>query len=716
MMHRHPKTALPLALVMAGAALWALVVGPPFAQAQSLLSAERLSDVPALFPSQQSTYDTDLTIAMAQVDQGNGAQAYAKLKELHRQWKRRALDDQTMRGIYATVLLYLLRAGEQHAAAEEQEAAAREFVDQFPDDPGFPLAFYYLSQALYRQGKPLETSFFFDDAALATLEQPLRLDYYRMQARSSARQGQPLVAADFLMSALEQDPVQTASLQREVLEQLGRLPNEGLLDTFLANHGDVPWIQDELPFIRIQVMINMDRLTDAFLAVEQLRRDMWWPSASTVKKLRAFRREITDTMSTRPHRIGVLLPLSSSSAAVRVLAFEVLDGLRLAVQFEGNEGDGGQAQRTTRRSLDQLQLRDHARDGVPEQPVAARPASFELVVRDTTNDPERARQLVKTLVEEDQVIAIIGPIARAESEAAAEAAQALEVPLISLSVSMDVPPDARYAFRHSKSPEEEIRHLVGFAMDYLHAQRFAILYPESAYGESMMRLFWDEVEERQGRVISVFSFKRNAPGTEPVDLTETFQQMTGLGRTLTPEQQALLEAVGDTKPDPIVDFDAIFVPLGPRGYDELRILASYPVTVDAEDVRILGTRFWNAESMIVAAEGKLKEAIFVDVYDRNSNQPAWRTFRRRHSLYFGHRNNYQTPSYYTAVGYDTFNLLKAQILEHGFRSRRALTQGLLEMPPHAGVTGLTSFLTTGASIKESMFFRLRGTELERMMP
>jgi hypothetical protein len=165
-----------------------------------------------------------------------------------------------------------------------------------------------------------------------------------------------------------------------------------------------------------------------------------------------------------------------------------------------------------------------------------------------------------------------------------------------------------------------------------------------------------------------------------------------------------------------VDFDAIFVPLGPRGYDELRILASYPVTVDAEDVRILGTRFWNAESMIVAAEGKLKEAIFVDVYDRNSNQPAWRTFRRRHSLYFGHRNNYQTPSYYTAVGYDTFNLLKAQILEHGFRSRRALTQGLLEMPPHAGVTGLTSFLTTGASIKESMFFRLRGTELERMMP
>lgn len=713
MTYRRP-TPVRLVLALAGLALWALLAGPQRAQAQSLLSAGRLSDVPALFPSEQSAYDSDLTIAMALVDQGNGAQAYGKLKELHRQWKRRALDNQNMRGIYAIALLYLLRAGEQHAAAEEQEAAAREFVDQFPDDPGFPLAFYYLNQALYRQGKPLETSFFFDDAALATLEQPLRLEYYRMHARSSARQGQPLVAAEFLMSALELDPVQSDSLRREVLEQLARLPNEALLDTFLADHGDVAWIRDELPFLRIQVMINMDRLTEAFLAVEQLRRDLWWPSAGTVKKLRAFRREITNTMATRNHRIGVLLPLSSSSAAVRALAFEVLDGLRLAVQFEGS--DGALPRTAARRSLDQLQLRDRARGGVPGQPAAARPASFELVVRDTTNDPERARQLVKTLVEEDQVIAIIGPVARAESEAAAEAAQALEVPLISLSVSMDVPPDARYAFRHSKSQEEEIRHLVSFAMDYLHAQRFAILYPESAYGESMMRLFWDEVEARQGRVISVFSFKRNAPGTEPVDLTEIFEQMTGLGRTLTPEQQALLEAVGDTKPDPIVDFDAIFVPLGPQAYDELRILASYPVTVDAEDVRILGTRFWNAESMIVAAEGKLKEAIFLDVYDRNSEQPAWRSFRRRHFLYFGHRNNYQTPSYYTAVGYDTFNLLKALILERGYRSRRALTQGLLEMPPYAGVTGLTSFLTTGASIKESMFFRLRGSELERVMP
>ena len=62
---------------------------------------------------------------------------------------------------------------------------------------------------------------------------------------------------------------------------------------------------------------------------------------------------------------------------------------------------------------------------------------------------------------------------------------------------------------------------------------------------------------------------------------------------ISPEERALLEAVDDTEPDPIVDFDALFIPVGPNGTQDLQLIAPYPVTVDAEHVQLPGSRFWN---------------------------------------------------------------------------------------------------------------------------
>ncbi len=42
----------------------------------------------------------------------------------------------------------------------------------------------------------------------------------------------------------------------------------------------------------------------------------------------------------------------------------------------------------------------------------------------------------------------------------------------------------------------------------------------------------------------------------------------------------LAEKLNDTLPDPIVDFDAIFIPVGPNGMQDLQLIAPYPVTVD----------------------------------------------------------------------------------------------------------------------------------------
>jgi ABC-type branched-subunit amino acid transport system substrate-binding protein len=438
-------------------------------------------------------------------------------------------------------------------------------------------------------------------------------------------------------------------------------------------------------------------------------------TAADQKFVTHLRTEISERVAVRPRRIGVLLPLSSSSAFLRSLAQETLDGLRLAIQFPPG-GDGTQA-RLSRLLGQDLPVRLERERPPPADPLG----SFELVIRDTANEPKVAVKAVESLVEEEQVIAIIGPIARAESEAAAARAEELGVPLMSLSVSLDLPADNRFVFRHSKSQEEEVQDLVRYAVDYLQARRFAILYPDNSYGRAMMELFWDDVRAANGQVVAVSPFTTSSqraatPGREAVGFKEIFGQFTGLYRTLTPEDKALLDAVGDSHPDPIVDFDALYIPIGPDGLGDLQLIAPYPVTVDAEKTLYLGSRFWNDDAVIVAGDGKLDGAVFVDSYDRSSANPKVAAFQSRHRIFFGHRPDYRAPSYYTGLGYDTANLLMGLLASPANQSRVRLSEALRTISPTFGVTGWTTFRANGESVKESMFFRIKGNEIVRVVP
>ncbi|MBI3993207.1 MAG: penicillin-binding protein activator [Candidatus Lambdaproteobacteria bacterium] len=710
-----------LAALLAGALLGLLALGAAAAPAgaQSLLSQrppardpESMRYLPfepelALLPTEP--LPAPLPDALYElVERGQGEQAYVLLRVLLGQLQRGAADGTDGAARYRRHLAYLLRAGERIMAAEEQERLARGFVERHPDDPNFPWAFFYLTQALFRQGKPLEESFFFDDAALDALPASVQSSYFRMHAESATRQQHYARAAEFLLLERDRLPALAAS-DTEILDLLERLQSVEALEAFVAQQTRPDWLTAQLPFLRIRVLINVGRHGDALLAIQRLQRSGEAVSSAAQKALRTAREEIEDTVTTVPQRIGVLLPLGSSSAALRVLAGEVLDGLRLALSRRPptpQEGEG---------RLERLIMADRPQAAVP--PSGGDPArGYELVIRDTRNDPELVRRGVRELVQDQHVIGIIGPIARNESQAAVEEAADQHVPLISLSVSLDLPPRSGYVFRHSKSEEEEIAHLVAFAMDYLHAGRFVLLYPASRYGERMMRLFWDNVAARGGHIVAVAGYDISGDRDGQSDLKGIFEEITGLNRPLDAADTALLDAVGDRRPDPIVDFDAIFVPIGPNSAADLRVIASYPVTVDAERVMILGNRFWNAESILVAAEGKLRNAVFVDSYDRSGKDVQSQDFRNRHFLMYGHRLNYRAPTYYTAIGYDTLNMLEKLVEQTHTRSRRALAQALLKMPPYDGVTGLTTFLETGEAVKESMFFMLEGTSQRRVFP
>jgi ABC-type branched-subunit amino acid transport system substrate-binding protein len=607
-------------------------------------------------------------------------------------------------------LAALARLADEAGTPAEQERFARAFVDRFPDDDQFPIVFVLLNQALQRQDKPLTTSFFFDQSAQDSLPPQWLTRYLLVQAASADRRGDYTGAAASRLQEYESSRGLRQTQPQDVLDALDRVTDPAGLTQLLAAGDRIGWLREQAPFLKVRALVHAGQLSAALTALEQLEGQSSGLSSVQRKLLTETRTEVRRRVGIRPDRIGVLLPLSSSSAALRELARDTLDGLRMAL---GAERVPDPVASVT--EFDRMPPLEPRRAAPPDGGL-----EFELVVRDTANDPQTAAKAVETLSQQDGVIAIVGPLARAESEAAAARAEEAGVPLVSLSVSLDIPPGSQFVFRNSKSQEEEVRDLVWYAMDYLRDRRFAILYPANSSGERMLQLFGEEVLRKGGELTAVAPFtpwNANAQGDrEAVGLKQIFESFVGQDRPLRPQDRALLEAVGDPKPDAIVDFDALFIPLGQDAAQELRLIAPYPVTVDAEHVQLLGTRSWNDDAVLVAGANKLEGALFPGVYDRSSALPRVTAFQNRHHVLFGHRPRYAAPTYYTAIGYDTLSLLMQQLRDARNRSRESLAHSLKVSAPYPGITGLTAFRPSGEAAKETVFFRIRGNEFVRLQP
>ena len=721
-----PWRWLPLEFRRVRAAAGLLLAVPLLLASPGTFAQSALSQPPELLdlaPTTQSTpaeaqskwYQEDLEDLFDAVENGEGPAVFSPLRaRMEDELERARAAGKDVPELRARYMAHLIQAGERLLPPADMEDLAGEFVETYPDSEFFPLAFFHYNQARFQRNKPLVESFFFDQAALDALPAAQRGAFLRLRAAAAERRGALKEAAELLLTEMSRSGKNALTRPAEVEELLERLGDPASLDAVIQSNKEASWLQERAPYLGIRVLINAGQMDKALLALNELEA----ASSGKPEEIKFFadsRTAIKARVSTRANRIGVLLPIGSSNTLLRELSRETLDGLRMAIQFPDAPEKLAAADRERRVGVDLAFARDPA---TLQGNIAQAP--FELVVRDTANNPKTAADQVETLVKEDQVIAIIGPLARSESEAASEKAEALGVPLISFSVSLDLPSLPRYTFRHGMSQETEVRELVRFAMDYLQARRFAILYPETGYGRYMMSLFWDEVSARKGQVMGVAAFnpssRREAGGVQAVGFKDIFENFTGMKRAVTPEDQKLMTQVGDSAPDPIVDFDALFIPTDPSGLGDLQLIAPYPVTVNAEDVLLLGSRFWNDDAVVVAGDGKLDGGVFVDVFDRTSTNPRVAAFHNLHRSFYGHRGSYRNPSYYTALGYDSASLLMALLADSRNHGRDRLAEALRTMKPYPGITGLTTFNDHGESDKESMFFQIHDSEIQRFNP
>jgi len=590
------------------------------------------------------------------------------------------------------------------------EQLAEVFLSERPESKMASLMFYFLNKSLMAQHKPLSQNLIFRKRAVETLEAKFRSDFLFILSNEAFLEGDLLTAIQYRLEGMNKAKTANVASMEKLNGLLNQVQSPEILRILSENNKNVKWLQKKIFIMELELLAKLKRYRDALGILEQrMSAARVIGDQEELEVLKQIQIRYTNALNVNPRRIGVILPLSSSSVKVSRLAQQTMNGLWLALHANEipavpeNMGDdeASQENEITGKSED----KDNAQ---AESDSRKFEDSWELVVRDSQLNQEITKSLVRELVETERVIAIIGPLARKTSEAAAEEAERLRVPLISLSLTESIPELGEFIFRNNQSWKQEIQELLEYATSELQACRFLILYAKTREGRQKMRLFWDAAVLKGCKVVAVEGFKDEGQKS----LVNEFDTFTGKIRRLGTEDKIILKELKE-KEVPIHNFDAVFVAVGSGGVKNLSLIFPYSEVYKMRKTTFLGDSGWN-DSALPYAPGLrgVKNPVFVDSFFLQSKTPAMQQLLRLHERILYRHQNYIGPTAYTAFAYDTLIILMRLLEDERNQSHRDLRDALINMQMFPGVTGNLRFDEKGKVEREMQLLTLRRGKIQ----
>lgn len=316
-------------------------------------------------------------------------------------------------------------------------------------------------------------------------------------------------------------------------------------------------------------------------------------------------------------------------------------------------------------------------------------SAFKLAVMDSEGNPDSARRGVERLVKEDNVIAIVGSLLSKTGPTVAAKANEFGVPSLALSQRSGITEVGPTVFRNSLTSAMQVRALVRTAMEDMGMKKFAILYPNDAYGVEFTNIFWDEVLARGGQISAVQIYS-----PKETDFRLVIQRLVGTyyGEARQDEFNLRLKEMQqsdrkksarqsnlETVLSPITDFDAIFIPDNVKAMGQIAAMLSYN---DVKDIKLLGTNLWNTKELPRRAGNFANNLLFVDSVSPTS-------FEKSHFVR-EYKNLYnEDPSLIEIQAYDA-GLILRQLITAGTDSREDLAKKLTELNKFPGALGSLS--------------------------
>jgi ABC-type branched-subunit amino acid transport system substrate-binding protein len=448
---------------------------------------------------------------------------------------------------------------------------------------------------------------------------------FRTMAASSNALGDrvgALSALDLLLGAAVPEEEKVAA--RESLDQTipAATPDEIQRATDALPRGGAVW-----PLVAQRAMREAYERGD-LSRVQQLASALETRGIELDDELQAMALRAERSQQADPRAIGAILPLSGRGQEVGQLA---LQGLMLA---SGTAAEG------------------------PAPPNAMR-----VVFRDDGGDPQRAADAVDELVSLHRVIAIVGPLGGPAAARASARAEELGVPLITLTPSTDGTAAGPRTFRLFVSPADEAQMLVAAARAR-GGQRFAILHPDNAYGQTMRSVFADAVRSIGAELGPVVSY--------PADATAFGPAVTELRRE---------------------SFDTLFIPDTARRLSLIApalaaggLWSAPPGGTPPTNARPVGLVLPSVafDPTLARSSGRyLQGALFSNPFHAATAEGRARAFADAFQARFG-----RTPDLYAASAFDALELVK-QAVDRGATSRGELVDqlGRLGTTDTAGPSG-----------------------------
>ncbi len=540
------------------------------------------------------------------------------------------------------ILLHAAELRRLAGQAEEARAAFQRITEEWPASPAKDpavLGLTVIDAGASASGNALATLALIDDDGVPDT---LNADRYVLLAKAKAAEGADESAVKALSDKALAYAAAARDVERRVTKAVVAIETQPEAEPISEGPADLAAIEQIRAAVAAGDLARAGELAARFAEA--------FPDSPFVREADYAKRRAATGVKPDPGLVAVLLPTTGSYALPAA-------NLRAAIEL-GNEHAGGK-----------LRLAFFDTGGTPEGCVKA---------------------LEKATIEQGASL-VLGPLLKEEALVCAPAAQAIHVPMITLTSSEEVLVAGDQVYRAFPSTEQQVEALLEETYDTRAIKRYAILHPTTPFGENAARIFTDAVTARGGTVTVRQSYDPNASDFRaPVKLLgkKDYKARASEYARLKKDAEKAKQDPDKVVLPPIIEYDAIFIP---DNYQRVALIAAalafeeFPVgrfKARREDtpIPLLGLSAWNNDELARRGGAYVQDSIFVDAFDPRVDDAPTDTF-----LDAWKEKGKGDATVVEAVAYDTTRLL-AQIVATGGDRAAALGAARLTNPV-AGTTG-----------------------------
>jgi branched-chain amino acid transport system substrate-binding protein len=279
----------------------------------------------------------------------------------------------------------------------------------------------------------------------------------------------------------------------------------------------------------------------------------------------------------------------------------------------------------------------------------------ELITEDDQSKPGQSATVVRKLITQDKVIAILGDATSSATLESAPIAQSSKIPMITPSATNPrITAVGDFIFRVCFLDEFQGRVIARFASKNLKAQKVAILTDaKQDYSIDLAKFFKEEFAKLGGMV--------------------AVEQSYTTGDT---DFRAQLTSIRAAKPD------AIYLP---GYYQEVGLIIRQGRQIGLK-MPFIGCDGWANQALLDIGGKAVEGCYFTNHFSPDDQAPNVKNFVEKYRTKYG-----SAPDTFAALGYDAARLLAAAVQRSGTADSTAIRDAMAKTAGFEGVTGLISF-------------------------